>query len=119
MREAEILLCAGGLWLQEVRFTAPPAVVEETRKAFGFELALGKHRFRGPGEPDALTRRVERWFRFAFSDFLPKMVGVHTWRSPERAAILRSWGAAPCPECGRHLLARLGAVGVALDETAG
>ena len=117
MREAEILVCVGGVWLQEVRFTETPGVVEEARKLFGGELALGKHRFRGPGEIDALARRMERWFRFTFNDFLPRTAGVRTWQSPERAAILRAWGAAPCLECGRFLLPRVGAVGVALDET--
>ncbi len=116
MREAEIVFGVGGVWLQDVRFTEAPAVAAPTRKAFGFELALGKRRFRGPGEVDALARRMERWFRFAFHNFLPRTVNVHTWQSPERSAILRAWGAAPCPECGRFFLARLGAVGVALDE---
>jgi uncharacterized C2H2 Zn-finger protein len=118
MREAEILICVGGVWLQEVRFTESPAVVEETRKVFGGELALGKRRFRGPGEIDALARRMERWFRFAFKDFFPRMASVRTWQSPERAAILRAWGAAPCRECGRYFLPRVGAIGVALDEAA-
>ena len=53
MRDAEILLCAGGVWLQEVRFTAAPAVVEVTRKSLGFELVLGGRRFRGSGDADA------------------------------------------------------------------
>jgi len=118
MQPAEILLCAGGVWLQDVRFTEAPTVVEETHTPFGGQLTLGKHRFRGAGEIDALARRMERWFRFAFNDFLPRITSVATWRSPERAAILRAWGAAPCPECGRYLLARLGAIGVALDEAA-
>jgi hypothetical protein len=118
MRPAEILLCAGGVWLQDVRFVETPTVVEETQTPFGGELALGKHRFRGAGEIDALARRMERWSRFAFNDFLPRIAGVAAWRSPERAAILRAWGAAPCPECGRYMLARAGAIGVALDEAA-
>jgi hypothetical protein len=118
MRPAEIMVCAGALWLQEVRFKAAPAVIEETYRAFGGGLALGEHRFRGSGEIDALARRMERWFRFAFQDFLPRTANVLTWQSPERAAILRAWGAAPCPECGRYLLARVGAVAVALDEAA-
>ncbi|HVS38955.1 MAG TPA: hypothetical protein VMS17_25580 [Gemmataceae bacterium] len=118
MREAEIALCAGGLWLQEICFTAAPAAVEESYRAFGGSLTLGKHRFRGAGEIDALARRMERWFRFAFTDFLPRTKEVQTWRSPERTAVLRAWGAAPCPECGRYLLPRAGAIGVALDEAA-
>ena len=116
---AEILLCAGGVWLQGVRFTGPPAVVEETRKSLGFELG---------GWAAAASAGRARWVRawarrmeplvpgFAFQDFLPRTVAVHTWQPPERGAILRAWGAAPCPECGRYLLARPGAVGVALDE---
>ena len=59
LRGAEILFGVGGVWLQDVRFTEAPAVVEQTRKAFGFELALGRRRFRGPGEVDALARRME------------------------------------------------------------
>ncbi len=118
MRPAEILLCAGGVWLQDVRFAEAPTVVEETQTPFGGELALGKHRFRGAGEIDALARRMERWFRFAFNDFLPRITGVAAWSSPDRAAMLRAWGAAPCPECGRLILARIGAIAVALDEAA-
>ncbi len=118
MRAAEIALCTGGLWLQEVRFTAPPTVVEETYRAFGGTLVLGGRAFRGAGAIDALARRMERWFRFAFGEFLPRTADVRTWRSPERAAILRAWGAAACPECGHYHLARVGAVGVALDEAA-
>jgi hypothetical protein len=118
MRAAEIMLCAGGVWLQEVRFTEAPTVVEETRTSFGGQLTLGKRRFRGAGEIDALARRMERWFRFAFNDFLPGTASVAAWRSPERGAILRAWGAAPCPECGHYMLPRVGAIGVALDEAA-
>ncbi len=118
MRPAEIMLCAGGVWLQDVRFSEAPVVVEETQTPFGGQLALGKHRFRGAGQIDALARRMERWFRFAFNDFLPATASTATWRSPERDAVLRVWGAAACPECGRYMLARVGNVGVALDESA-
>jgi hypothetical protein len=118
MRPAEIMLCAGGLWLQDVHFASPPGVIEETDRAFGGSLTLGGRRFRGAGEIDALARRMERWFRFAFGEFLPRTADVRTWQSPERAAILRAGGAAPCPECGRYILPRMGAFGVALDEAA-
>jgi hypothetical protein len=118
MRPAEIMVCAGGVWLQDVRFVEAPVVIEETGTPFGGQLVLGNHQFRGAGEIDALARRMERWFRFAFNDFLFQTANVAAWRSPERAAILRAWGAAPCPECGRYILARVGAIGVALDEAA-
>jgi uncharacterized C2H2 Zn-finger protein len=116
MAAAEIMLCVGGVWLQDVRFTETPTPVEETQTAFGGHLAFGKREFRGAGEIDALARRMERWFRFAFNDFLPQTASVVAWRSPDRGAILRAWGAAPCPECGRYMLPRIGAIGAALDE---
>jgi hypothetical protein len=59
---------------------------------------------------------MERWFRFAFSEFLPALPGVEKWQAPDRLAILRAWGAIACPECHRQLLPRVGQVGTALEE---
>jgi hypothetical protein len=67
---------------------------------------------------EPLSRLLERWFRYAFHEFLPQVDRVLTWQPPDRAALLRSWGAVPCPECGKHLLARAGEVGIALKERA-
>ncbi len=77
---------------------------------------LGEHRFRSPGHLDALALRMERWFRYAFSEFLPSLPRVEKWKAPDRIAILRAWGAVPCPECQRSLLPRVGQVGIALEE---
>jgi hypothetical protein len=118
MRGAEIRVCVGGVWLQDARFTEPPRDVELLRKSMGCELSLGGRRFRSPDDLDGLARRMERWFRYYFQEFRPEAAQVQTWQSPDRSAILRAWGAAPCPECKRFLLARLGQVGVALDEAA-
>jgi hypothetical protein len=81
-------------------------------------MYMGERVFRSPGDLDPLARRMERWFRYAFHEFLPQVPKVQTWQSPDRAAILRAWGAVPCPECQRYLLARVGQVGIALDEAA-
>ena len=72
--------------------------------------------FRGPEDLERLSRELERWFRYGFHEFLPAVDRVLSWLSPDRAAILRAWGAVPCPECGRHLLPRAAEVGMALDE---
>jgi hypothetical protein len=116
MGPAQVLLVGKGVCVQEVLFTEPPRVVEVRLKSLGCELRLGAYLFRGPEDLEPLARNLERWFRYAFHEFMPQVERVLTWQSPDRAAILRSWGAIPCPECRRYLLARVGQVGIALDE---
>ena len=43
--------------------------------------------------------------------------GVAAWRAPEQVAVPARWGAARCPECGRHILGRVGEIGVMLDAS--
>jgi hypothetical protein len=118
MGPARVAVGVGGVWLQDVWFTAPPREVEVRLKSLGCELTMGKHLFRGPMDLEPLARHMERWFRYFFHEFRPQLERVQTWQSPDRATILRSWGAVPCPECGRYLLGRPGEVGLALDEAA-
>jgi hypothetical protein len=113
MGPAEIVVGARGVALQEVLFTAPPAVVEVRGKDLGHEMRVGDHWFRAPQPLEDLARRLERWLRYAFHELLPAARGALTWKPPDRSALLRAWGAAPCPECGRYLLPRPGEVGVA------
>ncbi len=80
------------------------------------DLVIGEQRFRSSGSLDALALRMERWFRYAFSEFLPAVPHVESWKAPDRLAILRAWGAVACPECRRQLLPRVGEVGIALEE---
>jgi hypothetical protein len=119
MGPARILLCTRGVMLQEVLFAETPRVVEVLTKSVGYELILGRFRFRSPNDLEPLALRMERWFRYAFNDFLPAMAAALNWKSPDRAAILRAWGAVPCPECRREVLARVGEIGIGLDEAAG
>jgi hypothetical protein len=113
---ARIALCLRGVLLQDVLFTEAPRVVEVNSRWRYSDLVLGDHRFRSPGQLDALALRMERWFRYAFSEFLPELPRVEKWKAPDRTAILRAWGAVACPECRRSLLPRVGEVGIALEE---
>jgi hypothetical protein len=115
---AEVLLGAEGVRLQEALFVEPPSVVEVLRKSPGYELVMGPYHFHSPGELDDLAQRMERWFRYAFHEFFPAAEAVPSWRSPDRATILRAWGAIPCPDCRRYLLPRVGDIALALDEAA-
>jgi hypothetical protein len=118
MGPAQVLVLASGVCLQGVEFVTTPLVVEVTSKTLGHELQLGARVFRGPQPLDDLAARMERWFRFAFHDFLPMTNAAAHWQPPDRAALLRAWGTVPCPECGIQLLARVGEVGLALDQLA-
>jgi hypothetical protein len=113
-----ILLCSRGVVLQDTLFTAEPLVAEVFTRGSGTELVFGETRFRCRQRCDDLVPRMERWFRYAFRDFLPQLANVERWRPPHRAALLRAWGAVPCPECRHSLLARLGEFGLAQDEAA-
>jgi hypothetical protein len=119
MGPARILLVTRGVMLQETLFTETPRVIEVLTKSLSCELVLGKHTFRSPGDLEPLALRMERWFRYAFNDFLPATAAALGWQSPGRAAILRAWGAVPCPQCRREVLARVGEIGIGLDEATG
>jgi len=112
---AHIFFCIRGVLLQGILFTETPRVVEVNARWRYSDLVLGEHRFRSPGQLDALTLRMERWFRYAFGEFLPALPNVEKWKAPDRMAILRAWGACSCPECQRPLLPRVGEVGISLE----
>jgi hypothetical protein len=116
MGPAQILVTPDGVLLQGVLFRAPPRVFELTHKTLSFELLLGDKVFRSPDDLDALALRMERWFRYAFHEFLPRLPEVRGWQPPDRTALLRAWGAVPCPECRRYLLARVGELGTRVED---
>ncbi len=115
MGPAQIFVTPEGVALQEVLFTSPPGDAEIRWKSLGYEMLLGSGRFRSQAEMEPLARRMERWFRYAFDELLPMIPRMATLRSQDRTAILRSWGAVPCPECRRDLVARVGQMGIALE----
>jgi hypothetical protein len=107
-QHAEILFCVRGVLLQGILFTETPRVVEVNARWRSFDLIIGEQRFRSSTQLDRLALRMERWFRYAFSEFLPALPGVENWQAPDRLAILRAWGAVSCPECHLQLLPRVG-----------
>lgn len=117
-KPTQICFCVNGVRLQDVLFREPPRVVEVNARWRSSDLILGEHRFRSTDALDPLALRMERWFRYAFSDFLPLLPAVEKWQAPDRLAILRAWGAVSCPTCRRQLLPRIGQVGIALEEAA-
>jgi hypothetical protein len=121
MAAAQVLVRGEGVMLQEVLFREAPRVVEVRVKLAGCELVLGEGErvFRSPDNLEELSLRLERWCRYLFHEFRPALAGVRNWRPPDRAALLRAWGAVRCPECRRPLLARVGEVGVALESSEG
>lgn len=115
-KPAQIVFCVRGVALQDVLFAEKPKVVELNSRRRYKDLILGDHRFRSTKKLDGLALRMERWFRYAFSEFLPELPRVEKWRTPDRLAILRAWGAVNCPECQRQSLPHVGEVGIALEE---
>lgn len=116
---ARILLRLSGVMLQEVLYTSPPNFVELTERKDGYYLVLGKGLFRSQDDLDDLAKRMERWFRYWFNEFLPQAPNALTWQAPDRAAVLRAWGAVACPECKRILMAKAGEVGVLVGDSSG
>jgi hypothetical protein len=114
-KPVQVLFCVRGLFLQNVLFSSPPRVVEVNARWRYNDLIIGEQRFRSSGPLDMLALRMERWFRYAFSEFLPGLPRVEKWQAPDRLAILRAWGAVSCPECRRQLLPRVGQIGIALE----
>jgi hypothetical protein len=109
-----ILLRHSGVMLQEVMYTSPPNLIELTERKDGNYLVLGKGLFRSADDLDPLMKRMERWFQYWFSEFLPQVPEARNWKAPDRAAVLRAWGAVACPECQCVLMAKRGEVGVAV-----
>jgi hypothetical protein len=113
----EICLGDRGVALQDVLYTQTPAKVEVLNTADGYDLILGEHRFSSSNDLDGLARRMERWFRYWFNEFMPMTMNVINWKAPDRAALIRTWGATPCPECAKPVLARVGTIALGVDET--
>jgi hypothetical protein len=77
----------------------------------GYEVVVDDHHFWLRRDPEKLTERLERWFRFFFNDFEPQVANTYRWRSPGTTARLRALESVPCPECARRVLPRVGQVG--------
>jgi hypothetical protein len=112
-----VVVCSRGVFFRDTLFTEVPRTVEVTRRPGGYELALGQASFTFRRNPEELARRLERWFRFTFNEFMPQLTAVYEWRSPSVAATLRARESVPCPDCHEPIITRLGKVGIAFEET--
>jgi hypothetical protein len=119
---AEVVVCGRGIAFQNTLFEEPPRSVEVLLRApedgGGSELLLDGQRFSFMTDPEPLAARLERWFRWYFGEFVPRLAEVRSWRSPAVAATLHALEAVSCPECDRVLLPRIGEIGLALNDTA-
>jgi hypothetical protein len=115
-----VVICGRGVVFQGTLFETMPKMLEVVELGGvldrGFDVVLDKKSFWLRRDPEKLTERLERWFRFFFQEFAPHVAEVHGWRSPGAAATLRALEAVSCPDCGRPVLPRAGQVGGALES---
>lgn len=115
-----VVICGRGVLFEGTLFSEPPRTIEVMYRpppaTDPFELVLGRYAFGFRRNPEALSERLERWFRFFFGDFRPRLPGVHGWRSPSVTATFRARETVACPECGRPVLPRPGEVARVLTE---
>src|SRR5262249_8265701 len=104
-----------GLYFHDVLFPEPPRIIEIKARSFfhggGFELRLGQNRFWFQVNPELLLDAVERWFRYYFRDFRPRVAEVYGWPSYAKLENLQNDQVARCPECHRKVRGRVGQVG--------
>lgn len=111
-----------GVMLRETLFTQAPTVIEvrggsdflDERKVF--YLVLGNQRFRFSEDPQPYVGRLERWFRYYFQDFRPKVKAVREWRPPQLAPMFDDPGVFRCSTCRRLIVPQRGAMAIAADE---
>jgi hypothetical protein len=113
-----IMVCGRGVVLQDVLFDAEPLLIDVINRPRQTELLFSPHSFRARSRMEALVSCMERWFRWAFREFLPQAGRVASWEEPDRAARLRALGAVNCPQCRYPLLPRVGEVGLSFEEGA-
>jgi hypothetical protein len=111
-----ILLSSRGIICQQTLFVHLPRQVEMKTHMRNWELTIDTQRFRSRAPLDQLEKRLDRWFRFAFLDFMPKISQVYRWQSPDRTTLFRAWGAQACSECQRYFIPRVGQLGIAQRE---
>lgn len=115
-RSGQIILCGRGVVFRDTVLTAVPRTIEIARRKGAFELTVDRHIFRFSSDPEVVAERIERWCRYYFQEFQPRVAEVLDWQSPDATAVLRAWGTVRCPDCHHPLLPRLGEAGIAIDE---
>src|SRR5262249_45174982 len=113
---AAIQLCARGVHFQEAGvFEAPRAIEIGGGTAFrerGYHLVIGPHKFWFADDPASLAARLEKWFRFFFQEFRPRLEAVYRARSSAAAKRLLVRNGRECPDCRRRVLPVPGEMGI-------
>jgi hypothetical protein len=116
---APILVCGAGIVFREAVLTRPGPVKVTARPLIqggGFELHVGGQRLAFRSDPTELARRLERWARYLYGEFQPKVDAMLSVRNPALLRRLLEQRSLGCPECGRRLVGRRGEVGWPLRE---
>ena len=120
---ATIHLCARGVFFQDAWFFEPPRQIEiagrATNSADGYHLVIGPHKFWFADDPADLATRLEKWFRFFFQEFRPRLEAVYRGRSEAAVRRLLARNGIACPECRRRVLPVPGEVGVSSEPPRG
>src|SRR5205823_3030525 len=69
-----------------------------------YELLVGDHRFPMPGDASAVVHRLERWFRYHLSDFVPQVKNVYAWKAPAGTKPLPARQTVLCEDCQRLII---------------
>jgi hypothetical protein len=119
--ESRVQISARGVIVAGHLFTEPPVAIEVKEQwgiqGHGYELIVGTQRFWFRDNPDAVARRLERWFRYFFSDFSSQVAAVHDWRSLGKLTEVQFHEPVRCPECGQVFQPRPGGVGAEVPAT--
>jgi hypothetical protein len=104
-------LCARGVVVLGERFEEMPTFFEVRPRSTTDEFALfiGHRVLPFAEDPSALLGPLERWFRYYFSEFRPRVAEVYGWRSPGPPN-LGSMRVA-CRTCGQALVPQMGEIG--------
>jgi len=118
-----IHLCARGVFFQDAWFFEPPHQIEIVGRsvfsADGYHLVIGPHKFGFADDPGDLAARLEKWFRFFFQEFRPRLEAVYRGRSEAAARRLLVRNGIACPECRRRVLPVPGEVGIGSEPPRG
>jgi hypothetical protein len=119
-KDEHLIICSRGVVLQGKMIGEHPHEVDITKakrsEGGGYHLRVGSTIFQFEDEPQEIAAQVESWCRFAFLEFRPQADDVVNWKAPDNPARMRARGAVQCAECRGWMLARVGEVGVPLDD---
>jgi hypothetical protein len=114
-----LYVCARGVQFEGVWIQEPPAQIDIVNRSLfedgGFHLVIGPHKFWYAEDPAPVVVRLEKWFRFFFSEFRPQLATVYRSRAPAAAQRLIVRNGTRCPECRRRVLPVLGELGITAD----